>query len=165
MSDSPDNPPPLPDVNVLREAIGIYLKCAYPQGVPPAAERFMPPADADAGAWLMGDQVERAEPDASLQGVRSFALRIGNALYPHMKLRLSRAGDTGPYLLSVDSHDTFLCAPPGSPDRAELEALKRHNAAVASAAADAMDAAGLPTERNFLRERIRRATRNRGGER
>ena len=163
MTVSSDNKAPLPDVRVLREAIEIFLTHAYPQGAPAAAERFMPPVDADPAEWLMGDLVERTDPDAPLGRVRSFALRIGNSLYPHMKLRLSRVGDRDLYVLTVDSHDAFLQAPPETQDHAELESLKRHNAAVVSAVAGAMDAAGLPTERNFLRERIRHAKRGKGG--
>lgn len=148
---------------MLREAVSIYLAGAYPQGAPPAAERFMPPPQGRPGEWLMSDLIERTPPGAALADVRSFALRIGNELYPHMKLRLSRIPAHGVYVLTVDSHDTILQAPPGSDDEAELMSLKRHNAAVAAAVAGAMDAAGLPTERNFLRERIRHARRLKDG--
>ena len=120
----------------------------------------MPPEDADPAEWLMGELVERTEPDAPIERVRFFSLRIGNSLYPHMKLRLTRVGDPVACVLTVDSHDAMLHAPPDTADFAELESLKRHNAAVASAIGDAMDAAGLPSERNFLREQIRRAKRS-----
>ena len=161
MAASSDNWRPLPDVGQLREAVGIFLAHAYPQGPPAAAERFMPTEDADPRRWLMGELVERKEPDAPLERVRSFSLRIGNSLYPHMKLRLTRVGDPGACVMTVDSHDAMLHAPPESDDFAELESLKRHNAAVALAIVEAMDAAGLPTDRSFLRERIRHAKRSR----
>lgn len=157
MAASSDNPSPPPDARTLRKAVRIYLDHAYPQGAPPAAEGFMPPAGADIADWLMGDLVERTAPADPFDRVRSFALRIGNQMYPHMKLRLSRVGARGRFVLTVDSHDAFLCAEPGGGDEAALESLQRHNASVVSAAVAAMDAAGLPTERNFLREQIRRA--------
>ena len=45
----------------------------------------------------------------------------------------------------------------GSPDRLALEELKHHNSAVAATILSAWDAAGLLTERNYLRRRIRQA--------
>ena len=62
-------------------------------------------------------------------------------------------------VLSVDSHDAFLQAPPGSPDGEALESLKRENARIAAAIHAAWDDAELPTERNYLRQKIRDATR------
>ena len=60
-------------------------------------------------------------------------------------------------VLSVDCHDAFLWAKPGSADHEQLEQIKRYNAAVAAAVAADWDAAGLPTERNYLRRKIRQA--------
>lgn len=162
MAASPDKLAPLPDTRTLREAVRIYLAGAYPRGVPAAAERFMPPLGARPGEWLMGDPVERTPPEAPLGEVRSFALRMGNEQYPHMKLRLTRVPAHDLYVFGVDSHDAFLRAIPGSDDEGALESLKRHNAAIAAAVAAAMDAAGLPTERSFLREKVRRKQRDKG---
>jgi hypothetical protein len=145
----------LPSAEALRRAIEIFLDRAYGPSVPPRAARFLPPDDFDPARWLMSDVTERDPPDAPPANVRSFALRIGNARYPHMKLRLSRPPNDDTFVFSVDSHDAFLCAPAGSPDRQELEELKRHNAAVASAVLSAWDAEGLLTERNYLRQQIR----------
>ncbi len=157
MNDSAENPTALPAAAALARAVRLFLDRAYPDGVPASAERLCPPADADLAAWLMGDPVERSPADAGLDQVRSFALRLGNAQYPHMKLRLGRVPRHEAWLFTVDSHDAILKAPPGSPDCEALEALKRHNAALASDILAALDTAGLPTERNFLRQKIRRA--------
>ena len=112
----------------------------------------------------MGDVAERDPRDAPPANVRSFALRIGNARYPNMKLRLSRPPNAEAYLMMVDCHDAVLRAAADSPDHAALESLKRHNAAVAAAVHAAWDAAGLPTERTYLRQEIRRARQARPGE-
>lgn len=146
----------LPGAEALRRAVRVYLDLAYPQGAPEPATEKIPPADADLRAWLMSERVERDPPDAPFEEVRSFILRLGNAMYPHMKLRLSRPPRDSIYLLSVDAHDAFLHAEPGSPDHEALEQLKRHNAEVASAVMDAWNRAELPTEHNYLRERLRR---------
>ena len=46
---------------------------------------------------------------------------------------------------------------PGSPDYQALEELKTANAEIARDVTTAWDAAGLPTERNYLRGKIRQA--------
>lgn len=148
---------PLPSASDLRQAIDVYLDRTYGGAAPPSAERFRPPGDFEPAEWLMGDAIEREPPDAAIDQVRWFALRIGNAQYPHMKLRLTRVPTDGVFVLNVDSHDAFLSAPPGSPDSAALEELKRHNATLAAAVISAWDAAGLLTERDFLRQKIRQA--------
>lgn len=152
-----ENPLPLLAAADIRRAVELYVARAWPEGAPPPAQRFLPPADADTRDWLMGDVPERDPSDAPFDQVRSFALRIGNDQYPHMKLRLSRPPGESALVLSVDSHDAILSAPPGSPDAAALEELKRHNAEIASAVHAAWDAAGLLTERNYLRGKILQA--------
>jgi len=156
MTDATEHLPALPDAATLAQAVRMFLEIAYPQGTPDAAARFIPPDDVAAESWLMGGLVERTPAGVGIGEVRSFALRLGNARYPHMKLRLSRVPSHEVYVLTVDSHDAILEAPVGSGDHEALEALKRHNAAIASQITTALNAAKLPTEANFLREEIRR---------
>jgi hypothetical protein len=99
----------------------------------------------------------RDAADAPVDGVRSFSLRLGNANYPHMKLRLSRPPKDNVFLFSVDAHDAFLHAPPGSADYGALEELKRRNSQMAAAITALWDENGLPTERNYLRLKIDQA--------
>ncbi|HOF19380.1 MAG TPA: hypothetical protein PK082_10760 [Phycisphaerae bacterium] len=144
----------LPTADQIRQAVRVYLEHAYPEGIPPSAQRLVPPEGFRPSDWLSGNGVER---DGGPSGVRSFALRLGNAQYPHMKLRLSRPPKDEIYLFSVDSHDRFLHAEPGSSDFSQLEALKRYNARLAAAIDAAWGAAGLPTEKHYLRQKIRQA--------
>ena len=65
------------------------------------------------------------------------------------------------YLFVVDSHDEILRAPAGSTDREALEQLKQYNAAIAQAVGAAWTAAGLPTEKSYLRGKIRQTLRER----
>ena len=148
---------PLPSTDQLRKAMEIYLSYAYEGPPPEPAINLIPPEDCDAAEWLMSDVSQRDPADAPLANVRSFALRLGNRYYPHMKLRLSCPAGGGKYLLSVDCHDAFLRCPPGSGEAPAIEDLKRKNAAIASAIHAAWDEAGLPTERNYLREKIMQA--------
>lgn len=144
----------LPGADQIRQAVELYLARAYQGGASAAAREFLIPTHARAEEWLMSDLAERDPPDAQLSEVRSFVLRIGNDQYPHMKVRISCPPLERSYLFSVDAHDACLQVPPTSPDYAPLEELKRYNARVVAAVTAAWDAAGLPTERNYLRWKI-----------
>ena len=148
----------LPRSEVLRDAIDIYLSRAYPEGADERiAEKFTVPEDRDLAGWLIDSVGEPDPPDADIDSARSIALRLGNAFYPNMKVRLTRPHGSRVFLLMVDSHDVMLKAPPGSPDFEALEELKSANAVIARDVTGAWDAAGLPTERNYLRDKIRQA--------
>ncbi|NLF32183.1 MAG: hypothetical protein GX591_15010 [Planctomycetes bacterium] len=151
-------PKTAPEIDELRRAVSAYLEAAY-GGHPPAPllERFLPPAGASVEAWLMGEQVERDPSGVPFEQVRSFALRLGNSGYPHMKLRLTRTDGNTRYVFSVDAHDMVLHAPPGSPDAAALDALKKENARIARCIVECWHAQQVRTEHDRLREMIRQA--------
>ena len=153
-----EGPTGLPRAEALQDAIDIYLSRAYPDGADEQiSQKFTVPDDCDLAGWLI-ESVGEAEPEGSdIDSVRSIALRLGNASYPNMKLRLTRPPGNDVFLLMVDSHDVILAAAPGSPDYQALEALKAANAIIAGDVTYAWDAAGLPTERNYLRDKIRQA--------
>ncbi len=97
---------PLPAPDEVRRAVAAYVIHAFDGQSPPSAERFLPPPDADMARWLMTDVAERSPGDtAELVDVRSFALRIGNAVYPNMKLRISRTPNGMAVVFHVDAHD------------------------------------------------------------
>jgi hypothetical protein len=157
MGELPQQPEPLPSAGQIRQAVGCYLSFAYGQDVPPGVRKLLPPEHFEPAEWLMTGPAERDPADAPAGAVRSFVLRLGNAQYPHMKLRISRPPRDNVFLFSVDSHDAFLRAPAGSGDFVALEALKAHNARLAREIVAAWDAVGLPTERNYLRRKIQQA--------
>lgn len=147
----------LPSAGQICQAVRIYLEVAYGGQCPPSIQRLVPPESLEPAQWLMGDAAQRDPADAPLEGVRSFSLRLGNANYPHMKLRLSRPPKDNVFLFSVDAHDAFLHAPPGSGDYGTLEELKRQNSRMTAAITALWDENGLPTERNYLRLKIDQA--------
>jgi hypothetical protein len=147
----------LPPAGQIRLAVELYLRRAYSGDSLPQAPRLVPPEDFDPAAWLMADPVERDPADAPLEQIRSFVLRLGNDFYPHMKLRISRPPRSPEFVFSVDSHDVFLHAPPGSPDYDALEDLKKRNAALAELITASWEAQSLPTERTYLRGKLQQA--------
>ena len=144
--------------DALQDAIDMYFSRAYPDGVGEQISRkFTIPEDGDLAGWLIEAVGEPEPADADIDSLRSVALRLGNAFYLNMKLRLTRPPGNNVFLLMVDSHDVMLAAPPGSSDHQALEELKAANAAIVGDVTAAWDAAGLPTERNYLRDKIRQA--------
>ncbi len=144
----------LPVVGQIRLAIDRYLHVAYAGQTPENILELLPPAEFIPAQWLMSDSVERDPAGAPLSAIRSFAVRMGNSKYPNMKLRMSLPPRDRIYLFSVDSHDGFLHASEGTPDYEALEALKAHNSSIASEVTAAWEAAGLMTERSYLRRKI-----------
>ena len=145
----------LPTAREIARAVDIFLEVAYEADPPPATERFRIRPDCDPAAWLMSDVTERSPVEEPIEQVRSFAMRIGNALYPNMKLRLSRPPNDRLFIFTVDAHDAMLKAASGTVDHDELEDLKRHNAQLSGQINVAWEQAGLLTEHDYLRQRIR----------
>ena len=145
----------LPAADEVRRAVLAYIGRAFESRPPASAERFLPPPDADIGDWLMSDVAERSPSDqADLADVRSFALRIGNGMYPNMKLRISRTPNGNGVVFHVDAHDAMLIAPAGSADHGPLQEVKSHNARLTAEITEAWEAEGLLTERAYLRQAI-----------
>ena len=145
----------LPAADEVRRAVLAYIGRAFEARPPATVERFLPPPDVDIGDWLMGDVAERSPSDRTqLAEVRSFALRIGNAMYPNRKLRISRTPNGAGVVFHVDAHDAMLSAPVGSADHGPLRELKSHNARLTAEITEAWEAEGLLTERAYLRQAI-----------
>ena len=149
----------LPTAGQIRQAVEIYLAAAYGAQRPDRIRDVLPGENFAPAAYLMSDSVERTEQGARANKVRSFALRLGNVMYANMKLRISRVPRGEAFVFSVDSHDAFLQASSGSGDAEALRELKDHNAALARKIESAWDAAGLPTQKAFLRRKIKEAKR------
>jgi hypothetical protein len=151
-------------IPIFQQAMELYLQFAYPQGLPPAVEakaaiiRNLPRTEEEGGAREMPlDLLEREAANS----VASYALRLGQPMYPHMKLVMDPAPETleaycgrVDYIFRVDSHDRHLHAPPGSPDAAWLTAVRLSNKDLGEKIETAWAAAGLPTFKEFLRRQL-----------
>src|SRR4051812_35629147 len=112
----PAEPPDLRSLRIddLRKAVEVYLSLAYPSGPPPEAVRRRlewPPAE-DADALLGRPPFERAGKGDDRSAAPAFALRLGNARYPHMKLQVQPWPTAAGYMLSVNTHDQVLAIDP-----------------------------------------------------
>jgi hypothetical protein len=141
-------------IDVLRQAIAVYLATAYPSGPPPEAvrRRLEWPADADASTLLTRAPFERAGRAGEAGGSAVFALRLGNTRYPHMKLQIQPWPNAAGFLLSVNTHDQVLAIDPNSADAPAFRALQAENQRLKEAIEQAWDQAGLPTFLRYLRD-------------
>jgi hypothetical protein len=140
-------------IDVLRQAIAVYLATAYPSGPPPEAvrKRLEWPADADAATLLTRAPFERAGK-AGETGSEIFALRLGNTRYPHMKLQIQPWPNAAGFLLSVNTHDQVLAIDPNSADAPAFRELQAENQRLKESIEQAWDQAGLPTFLRYLRD-------------
>ncbi len=83
-----------------------------------------------------------------------YALRLGNAAYPHMKLQVQAWPNKPSYLLSVNTHDQAPTIDPKDPEAELLRALQRENQKLKERIEAAWDTAGLPTFLRYLRDYV-----------
>ena len=141
----------------LQNAIGIYLRFAYPSGEVPKAvqERADAIRALAANAAVSADLLE---PMSCAKGT-AYALRLGQPMYPHMKLVVEpavceTAGPEVGLFFRVDSHDRHLHAAPGSPDAEWLSLVRASNKALTDQIECAWSAADIPTFKDYLRRQL-----------
>jgi len=143
-------------IDVLRQAVEIYLELAYTKGPMPEVirRRLEWPAVADASSLLDGPPFERAGKGAEGGGSPIFALRLGNAGYPHMKLQIQPWSSADGFILSVNTHDQVLGLDPSAADAAAFRELQAENQRLKESIEQAWDQSGLPTFLGYLRQYI-----------
>lgn len=139
------------------QAIRIYLEQAYPSGAPPENRRqFANLEDQLALEEILRLKgVETLPPASSTQQRPSYALRVGNDWYPHMKVVLRPLDEDGAYIFTVDTHD-HVTVPDGSPEAEALRALKARNTELARLVEKKWTQVGIPTQAAALREYLDR---------
>jgi hypothetical protein len=139
---------------LLGRACRIFLALAYPQGEEtiPAARRAMLhlPADQPLEALLVPPL---AQTLATPQGARrGYALRLGSATFPHLKLQVTLREDAA-CVFSVDTHDAIRLDP-GHPDAAAWGQLQAANRRLKEQIECAWEADGLQTFNSLLRREL-----------
>jgi hypothetical protein len=147
--------PPSTTLDYLRQAVAIYLAHAYPNGDPPESvrRRLDWPEAADATALLTHAPFERANRTGG-EAPPVYALRLGNARYPHMKLQVQPWPNPSGLLLSVNTHDQALALNLNPSDADAFRTLQAENQRLKEAIEQAWDQAGLPTFLRYLRDYI-----------
>lgn len=142
-----------PEPSLIWKAIDCYLQAAY-DGPPPSAVRSRL------------DTLHALEPDAFYdsavfehrgEGVATrLLLRLGNQVYPHMKMSIERRPDRHGVLFRADTHDAHCCPLPGSREFSPFRKLMDMNREIAQRIEGAWESAGLPTFKAFLKEDLAR---------
>ncbi len=158
VSPGADEPNPLPGLRpeLLRQAVEIYLKIAYPGSEPPLAvrKRLDWSAELDPAELLKRPPFERVSKPGDESPV--YALRLGNARYPHMKMQIQPWDAKDGFLISVNTHDHALTIDPNAPDAGAFMALQDENKRLKVEIEQAWDEAGLPTFTRYLRDYLDR---------
>lgn len=155
MASNPSAEVPEVDLGVLRRAVKIYLDQAYAGTEPPdpVRRRLDWPAGRSAGEILPAAPFELANrPEPGIPPI--YALRLGNAHYPHMKIQIQPWPNDCGYLLSVNTHDQVLSLDPTSRDAAAFRALQSENQRLKESIEKAWDESGIPTFLRYLRNYI-----------
>ena len=140
-----------PTPESIWQAIEIYLKSAYANN-PPAAvrDRIEKLKQTPSKTFFDSDVLERDTESPR------YNLRLGNKLYPHMKLAIERSPDGKSHLFRADTHDRHIRPTPGSRDAAAFEQLMQMNQKLAEQIEADWAAAGLPTFKQYLRDDLAR---------
>jgi len=143
--------PSLPEV---WDAIEIYLRNAYEGKSPPPAviSKIEKLRSLSAEAFFESEVLERgpeSEPPA-------YSLRLGNKLYPHMKLVIERAPDGDGFFFRADTHDRHCCPEPGAPEYEAFCELMARNQRIAEAVESSWERKEVPTFKAYLRKDLAR---------
>jgi hypothetical protein len=137
--------------DLLSRACRIFLDWAYPGGVgtiPPRPSAFL---DLDVCQPLESLFVPPIAKELMSDGrVRGYALRLGSAHYPHLKLQVVNCDHSGIWVFAVDTHDG-LRLDRLHPDAAACERIQAKNRLLKDEIERAWEAAGLLTFNALLR--------------
>lgn len=141
---------------LLKQACQLFFERAYPEGrdtIPPLKKHFLAfDTDQPLESVLtppMCQPLPRREG-----GLRGYALRLGSARHPHLKLQIVDHEDAG-CVFSVDTHDGFTLDS-SDPDAARWLELQADNRRLKEEIERAWEDAGLLTFNGLLRRALAR---------
>src|SRR5262245_16995289 len=137
----------LPEPTKVLKAVELYINMAYAGASPPATVRTIlgKLQSADKDFYQISDFVRSGDPEKP-----SYKLRLGNSIYPHMKLTLEPDPSGNGYILRVDSHDAQIAAISSDhPEHAAICRLREKNQEFARQIEAAWQEAGLPTFQSY----------------
>ena len=145
-----------PTVQQVFQAIEVYLKGAYGESAtaPPSAvrDRLASLHATDPAEFFDSPVFERDDPKSPTR----YALRLGNKVYPHMKLVIERTPDGRGHLFKADTHDKHIRPNPNSREGRAFAELVKQNQAYAEAIEGEWANRGLATFKQYLRDDLAR---------
>jgi hypothetical protein len=137
---------------LLGQACRIFLNLAYPAGassVPPPRNAYLDIApEQSLQSFLVPPVCQTLTAPGG--GFRGYALRLGSAAYPHLKMQVIDCDQNATWVFSVDTHDALRLDAnhPDAPGWAELQAANRR---LKEQIERAWEASGLLTFNGLLR--------------
>jgi len=142
---------PKPQCAIVWKAIVIYLHLAYGTTIPTAVRGRLQTLRLTSDEEFYASQVFERDTTSD-----KMSLRLGNHLYPHMKLIIERSADGSAFLFRADTHDGHCCPAVTSREYQAFRQLMADNQQIAADIETAWTAAGIPTFKEYLREDLRR---------
>ena len=143
-----------PSVPQVWSAVEVYLNFAYGGAPPPSAVRDRLASLRAAGEADFYDSPV-FERDEARPPTR-YLLRLGNKVYPHMKLVIERSPDGRGHLFRADTHDKHIRPNPTSREGRAFVELMAMNQKFAEAIEAEWATRGLATFKKFLRDDLAR---------
>jgi hypothetical protein len=136
--------------------VEVYLQSAYAGGKPPTAvmQRLETLRNTPREEFYECPVFERDAPGG--KPASRYAIRLGNKIYPHMKIVIEPAPSGGGHFFRADTHDRHIRPTPNSREYKAFCELMETNQSVAEQIESAWAERGLPTFRQFLRQDLSR---------
>jgi len=142
-----------PNPDQVWKAIDIYMADAYAtRPASPTVKSLIALLRAWAGPLLNAPPFVKAGEANRPR----YSLRLGNHVYPHMKLVVEPGPTGGQYLFKADTHDRHVCPPQDSPEFSEFRKLMDENQRLSERIETDWAAQGLPTFKSLLRDDLAR---------
>src|SRR5438094_618792 len=141
-----------PDPALVRRAIDIYVREAYPDGPPVAVRSMLATMQAWVGEFFDAPVFVKDVP----RDAKRYSMRLGNRFYPHMKLVFEVSPDGKSFLFRADAHDAHCCPPANAPEHTPFRDLMEKNQQIVTAVEKGWAAEGIPTIKTYLREDLAR---------
>jgi len=143
----------LPSFEVVDRAIDIYLSCAYDSAPPKAVNDRVKQFRAAGDQWPSCAAFERDSANTPTR----LALRLGNRVYPHMKLVIEDCATSLSFLFRADTHDRHITVPPGQTgEYSAFVKLMKQNQELASAIEAGWESGDVPTFKAYLKQDLLR---------
>jgi hypothetical protein len=153
-------------LDLLRRAVEVYLRLAYPDGtIPEAVQRRLLWREACEPEALLNDPPFELAGKAPGRPTPVYALRLGNHRYPHMKLQIQPWPNDAGFMLSVNTHDQVAGYELDSADAQAFRSLQVENQRIKEAIEHAWDENGLPTFLRYLSDYIKNRGESKAHER
>jgi hypothetical protein len=142
---------------LLGQACRTFLTLAYPEGpesIPAPKDRFLNlNCHGPVEEVLLPTLCQTLRKECG--GFRGYALRLGSAVYPHLKLQVVHHDASDTWLFAVDTHDN-LQLEPNDPDVERLNQIQVANRELKEKIERAWEQEGLITFNGLLRRELGR---------